>query len=83
MKLPLEELKEKYIPIDTFPEKYNISVARVQKLIKKYNLRVAEFRVPGESRRCYHANYEEVLAAHEKEVSLDESNTQCGSVTEF
>lgn len=66
-KLPLEELKEKYIPIVDFPEKYNISVAKIMRLIESHKIRYAEFKAPGAMRRSIHVNPEDVLAALEKE----------------
>ena len=61
MKLPLEELMEKYIPVASFPEKYNISVPKIMSLIDAHKIRVAEFKAPGDTRRSLHVNYEEVL----------------------
>lgn len=66
-KLPLELLKEKYIPVDDYPEKYGIPVAVVMRLIKERKIRRAEFKVPGQHRRTLHANYEEVLREIDKE----------------
>lgn len=66
-KLPLELLKEKYIPIIEFPEKYNISVEYIQSLIDAHRIRYAEFKAPGDTRRSVHVNYEEVLAIVEEE----------------
>lgn len=66
-KLPLEILIQKYIPVTDFPEKYGVSVTKVMSLINSGKIRRAEFRVPGERKRTLHANYEEVLAAIEKE----------------
>ena len=68
MKLPLEELREKYIPIVEFPEKYGISVAKVKRLIDTKKIRYAEFKAPGDRLRTLHANPEDVLAALEEEV---------------
>lgn len=68
MKLPLEILKEKYIPVVDFPEKYNISVEYVNKLIETHKIRYAEFRAPGDNRRTPHVNPEDVLAILEKEI---------------
>lgn len=65
--LPLEELKSKYIPVEKFPELYNVSVAKVMKLVNAKKIRVAEFRAEGDHRRSLHANYEEVLSALEEE----------------
>lgn len=65
--LPLEVLKDKYIPVVEFPEKYNISIARVMKLIKARKVRPAEFKVPGAPKRSLHVNPEEVLAVLRKE----------------
>ena len=73
MKLPLELLKEKYIPVSEFPERYNVSVAKVMSLVNAGKLRVAEFKAPGDTRRTLHVNYEEVLAI--LEVGSVESNT--------
>ena len=66
-KLPLELLKEKYIPLNQFPEKYHISVAKIMRLIKSNKLRYAEFKIPGEIRRTIHVNPEDLFAALEKE----------------
>lgn len=66
-KLPLEILKEKYIPLDKFPEKYGISVARVKKLIDAHKIRYAEFKAPGDIRRTIHVNPEDVFRVLEKE----------------
>lgn len=66
-KLPLELLKEKYYPVVSYPEKFGISVAKVMSLIQEGKIRKAEFRVPGESKRTLHVNYEEVLSALEEE----------------
>lgn len=67
MKLPLEILKEKYIPLVDFPDKYGISVLRVKKLITDKKIRYAEFKAPGDRFRTIHVNPEDVLAALEKE----------------
>lgn len=67
MKLPLEILREKYIPIEEFPEKYQIKVATVERLIAEKKIRYAEFKAIGSIRRTPHANYEEVLKALEEE----------------
>lgn len=66
-KLPLELLKEKYIPVTAFPDKYGISVAKVMSLVNAGRIRKAEFMEPGERRRTLHVNYEEVLSEIEKE----------------
>lgn len=66
-KLPLEILKEKYIPVSQFPEKYGISVSKIMRLIKDGKLRYAEFRVPGESRRSPHVNPEDLFRILEEE----------------
>lgn len=63
MKLPLDELREKYIPVVDFPDRFNISVDKVNELIESRRIRYAEFRAPGDRVRTKHANYEEVLAA--------------------
>lgn len=63
MRLPLDDLREKYIPVKLFPEKYGISVAVVMKLVSEGKINKAEFKVPGEPRRSLHVNYEEVLSA--------------------
>lgn len=68
-KLPLEILREKYIPVEDFPKKYNIPVAKVLDLIKKGKIRKAEFPTPDTPRRSLHANYEEVLKVLEEEKS--------------
>lgn len=60
-KLPLEELREKYIPVVEFPEKYGISVVEIMRLIKNKQILYAEFKAPGDTRRTTHVNYEEVL----------------------
>lgn len=62
-KLPLDILKEKYIPVEQVPERYNISVAQVMELIKNKKLRYAEFKVPGAIRRTPHINPEDLFAA--------------------
>lgn len=62
-KLPLEELKEKYIPIVSFPEKYNISVAKIMSLISNHKIKYAEFRAPGDTRRTMHVNPDDVFEA--------------------
>lgn len=67
MKLPLELLMEKYIPVVDFPEKYNISVPKIMSLIDAKKIRVAEFKAPGDIRRTLHVNYEEVLEVLSKE----------------
>lgn len=69
MKLPLELLKEKYIPVVDFPEKYGISVTKIMSLIETHKIRPAEFKAPGNTRRTLHANYEEVLQVLSKEES--------------
>lgn len=66
-RLPLEKLKDKYIPVSEFPERYGIDVADVMKLIQERRIRYAEFKAPGAMRRSTHVNYEEVLAILEKE----------------
>lgn len=66
--LPLEKLKKKYIPVVEFPRRYNISVDTILDLVNNHNLRYAEFRVPGETRRSMHVNYEEVLTMLGKEI---------------
>lgn len=68
MKLPLEILKEKYIPVAAFPERYNISVAKVMSLVNSGKLRIAEFKAPGDTRRSLHVNYEEVLKLVQEEI---------------
>lgn len=73
-KLPLELLKEKYIPIVEFPEKYGISVIKIKSLIDAKKIRYAEFRVPGEHKRSIHVNYEEVLAVLAKEKTDESDN---------
>lgn len=65
--LPLEILKSKYIPIVEFPIKYNISVARIMRLIESKKIRHAEFKAPGDNRRTIHVNPEDVLAILNKE----------------
>lgn len=66
-KLPLEELREKYIPVSDFPEKYNISVATIKRLISSGQIRQAEFRALGATRRTTHVNPEDVLRVLNKE----------------
>ena len=73
-KLPLEELKEKYIPVSEFPEKFGISTYRIMKLVREKKILCAEFKVPGATRRTLHVNYEEVLPILDKE-DKDESHT--------
>lgn len=58
--LPLEELKEKYIPVVEFPERYGVSVVTIMNLIKEKKLRYAEFKVPGDHRRTPHVNPEDL-----------------------
>lgn len=65
--LPLEKLRQKYIPVSEFPEKYGVSVAKVMSLMNLGVIRRVEFKVPGVRNRVVHANYEEVLSAIEKE----------------
>jgi len=67
MKLPLEILREKYIPVTDFPDRFNISEEDVRRLISKGKLRIAEFKAPGDNRRTTHVNYEEVLSILQKE----------------
>lgn len=67
-KLPLEILKEKYIPVVDFPEKYGISVAKVMRLVNSHKVRYAEFKSPNSNRsRIMHVNPEDVLPLLEKE----------------
>ena len=66
-KLPLEILKEKYIPVTDFPERFGISVATIMRLVDSHKIRYAEFRAPGDRRRSMHVNYEEVLSLLDKE----------------
>lgn len=66
-KLPLEILKEKYIPVELVPEKCGVSVAKVMKLINSSKLRYAEFKAPGASRRTPHINPDDLYAVLEKE----------------
>lgn len=80
MRLPLEILKEKYIPITEIPEKYGISIYQVKNLIKSRKIRYAEFRAPGDHRRTVHVNPEDVIAALEEEKS-DEPDTLGRSLT--
>lgn len=68
-KLPLEILKEKYIPIEEFPEKYNISVSKIMRLVESRKVRYAEFKAPGAHRRSMHLNPEDVLRVLEREES--------------
>lgn len=75
MKLPLEILREKYIPIVEFPDKYNISVATVRRLIDTKKIRYTEFRAPGATKRSMHANPEDVLAALEKEKQYESNSS--------
>lgn len=67
MKLPLEILREKYIPVTEFPARYGIPVEEVQSLIDAGKIRIAEFKAPGDNRRSLHVNYEEVLSQLHKE----------------
>lgn len=60
-KLPLEILKEKYIPVEEFPEKYGISIAKITRLVQNHRLKYAEFKAPGAARRSMHLNPEDVL----------------------
>lgn len=66
-KLPLELLKEKYIPVEEFPEKYGVSVNKIMKLIESGELRYAEFKAPGAFRRTPHVNPEDLMKVLEKE----------------
>lgn len=74
-KLPLEILKEKYIPVSQVPEKYGISVAKVMRLIKNKKLKYAEFKVPGETRRTPHINPEDLFKVLE-DGDEDEFDTE-------
>lgn len=67
-KLPLEILKEKYIPIVEFPEKYDISVAKIMRMIDSHKIKYAEFRAPGSNRRTMHVNPEDVFRVLGKEM---------------
>ena len=66
-KLPLELLREKYIPVVEFPDKYGIDVSVVMKLVDSNRINKAEFRAPGDRNRTLHVNYEEVLKAIEED----------------
>jgi len=66
-KLPLEILKEKYIPVEEFPDKYNVSVARVMRIVRTYKIRYTEFKAPGANRRSMHDNPEDILPIIERE----------------
>lgn len=68
-KLPLELLKEKYMPLKEFVKKYHIPEDYVLKLINTHRVRSAEFRVPGERLRCIHVNPEEILPIYKEEHS--------------
>ena len=81
-KLPLEILREKYIPVSEFPEKYGISALSVKKLIDSKQIRPAELKAPGAIRRTLHANVEEVLDILGKEGTLNELDHSRGSLTE-
>lgn len=67
-KLPLEILKEKYIPVEEFPTRYSISVPTIMRLIREKKIRPAEFKTPEATRRSLHANYEEVLSVLKEEI---------------
>lgn len=73
-KLPLEILKEKYLPVTDYPEKYGISVAKIMSLISSRKLRYAEFKVPGQTRRSPHVNYEDVLRLIKEEQDESDSS---------
>lgn len=66
-KLPLEILKEKYIPVESVPDVCGVSVDKVNELIESHKLRYAEFKVPGAIRRTPHINPEDLYAILEKE----------------
>lgn len=66
-KLPLEILRDKYIPVTEFPEKYGISVALIMRLINSKKLKYAEFKSPGDTRRTPHVNPEDLFRVLEKE----------------
>lgn len=66
-KLPLEILKEKYVPVSKIPELYNISAAKVMRLIESNKLKYAEFKAPGDTRRSPHVNPEDLFRVLEKE----------------
>lgn len=74
-KLPLELLKEKYIPVSEVPEKCGVSVAKVMNLIHSKKLRYAEFRVEGEYRRTPHINPEDLFSILDKEGDTFESDS--------
>lgn len=67
MKLPLEELRDKYIPVETMVEEYGISILTIQRLIRERKIRYAEFKAPGSRLRVPHVNPEEVLSALKEE----------------
>lgn len=69
--MPLEELRLKYLPVESFPEKYGVSVPTIMRLINSKQIRKAELKVEGSGRRTVHVNYEEVLRAlgRESEIS--------------
>ena len=66
-KLPLEILRDKYIPVTEFPEKYGISVALIMRLINSKKLKYTEFKAPGDTRRSPHVNPEDLFKVLEKE----------------
>lgn len=68
--LPLEELRLKYLPVEVFPEKYNVSVPTIMRLIKSNKIRKAELKAEGCIRRTLHVNYEEVLRALGREDEI-------------
>jgi hypothetical protein len=65
-KLPLEILRDKYIPVSQFPEKYNISVSLIMRLINSGKLKYAEFKAPGDTRRSPHVNPEDLFQVLEE-----------------
>lgn len=61
-KLPLEILREYYIPVTDFPKKYGISSAKVFNLMKSNKIHRGEFYIhEGDRFRVAHADYREVL----------------------
>lgn len=69
MKLPLEILKDKYIPVKVFAEQHNMTEEQVMNLLQRKRIKYTEFRAPGERLRTPHVNPEDILPILEKEKS--------------
>ena len=66
-KLPLEILKEKYVPLVKMPELYDIPISVINNMISEHKIPYTEFKAPGESRRTVHVNPEDVLRVLEED----------------